>query len=174
MVQKKLKIRQFKEDDLDQVISINRECLPENYDRMFFIELYKRFPQLFLVAEVNGRVAGYALCRMELGFPDLGSLGFLTKKGHIVSIAVLDEHRREGIGTRLMKQVINIMVENGAGECYLEVRVTNRGAIQMYEKLGFITNKRAPGYYRDGEDAFVMSSKLSNQRENADTEKQHT
>jgi len=168
-MQKRLEIRQFKEDDLDQVIVVNRKCLPENYDRMFFAELWKRFPQLFVVAEVNGRVAGYALCRMELGFPDLGSLGFLTKKGHIVSIAVLEEQRRGGIGTRLMKQVMKTMVEQGARECYLEVRVSNIGAIQMYERLGFITNKRAPGYYRDGEDAFVMTIKLSNERESADT-----
>ena len=157
---KRLEIRQFKEDDLDQVININRKSLPENYDRMFFVELYRRFPKLFMVAEVNGRVIGYALCRMELGFPDLGSFGFLGKRGHIVSIAVLEEHRRMGIGTGLMKQVMKAMGEHGIGECYLEVRVSNKGAIQMYEKLGFVTSKRAPGYYKDGEDAFVMSRKL--------------
>jgi ribosomal-protein-alanine N-acetyltransferase len=155
-MQKRYEIRQFREDDLDQVININRRCLPENYSRVFFLELYKRFPSLFLVAVVKRKVIGYALCRMELGFPNLGHLGFLAKKGHLVSIAVLKNHRRKGVGMFLMKNIMKAMEEYNAKECYLEVRVSNSNAILMYRELGFVDKKRIPGYYRDGEDAYLM------------------
>ena len=105
-MQKRFEIRQVRESDLDQVINVNRKCLPENYSKMFFLELYKRFPGLFPVAVVKRRVIGYALCRMELGFPDLGHFGFLTKKGHLVSIAVLENHRQKGVGMLLMKNIM--------------------------------------------------------------------
>jgi ribosomal-protein-alanine N-acetyltransferase len=159
-MQKKFEIRQFREVDLDQVVNINRRCLPENYSKMFFLELYKRFPSLFQVAVVKRRVIGYVLCRIELGFPDLGHLGFLTKKGHLVSIAVLENHRRKGVGMLLMKNIMKAMEEYGAKECYLEVRISNSSAILMYKKLGFVDKRRAPRYYRDGEDAYVMTRAL--------------
>ena len=163
-MQKEIEIRQFRESDLDQVININRRCLPENYSKIFFLELYKRFPSLFLVAVVKRRVIGYALCRMELGFPDLGHIGFLTRKGHLVSIAVLENHRRKGVGMSLMKNVMKAMEEYKAKECFLEVRVSNSSAILMYKKLGFVDKRRLPGYYRDGEDAFLMTRRLPYER----------
>ncbi len=164
-MQKRLQIRRFKENDLDQVISINRKCLPENYSRMFFVELYKRFPSLFIVVEENARIIGYALARVELGFPDLEHLGFLTKKGHLVSIAVLQKYRHRGIGTALLKRIMNAMTKYGAKECYLEVRVSNNDAISMYEKLGFTSKRRVTGYYKDGENAYVMTKRLPPQKE---------
>ena len=163
-MQKKFRIRQFKERDIDQVININRKCLPENYSGLFFLELYKRFPSLFIVAEERSRserIIGYALARMEIGFPELEHLGFLTKKGHLVSIAVLENYRHKGIGTTLLKQIMKAMEKYEANECYLEVRVSNKAAITMYEKLGFVVRKQASNYYRDGENAYVMARKLS-------------
>lgn len=164
LMQKRNEIRQFKENDLDQVISINRRCLPENYSRIFFLELYKRFPSLFIVAEEQGRVVGYALARVEIGFPDLEHLGFLTKKGHLVSIAVLQKFRHRGIGTALTRNIMKAMAKYDAKECYLEVRVSNKPAFILYRKLGFVSKKRAKGYYKDGEDAHVMTKRLRPRR----------
>jgi len=165
-MQKRIEIRQFKENDLDQVITINRRCLPENYSRIFFLELYKRFPSLFIVAEEHGRAVGYALARVEIGFPDLERLGFLTKKGHLVSIAVLQKFRHKGIGTVLMRNIMKAMTKYDAKECYLEVRVSNKPAIIMYEKLGFVSKKIAEGYYKDGENARIMAKRLRPGRKN--------
>ena len=49
----KYKLRRFKPSDLDGVIRINRECLPENYSTLFFMNLHKRYPEAFIVAEVD-------------------------------------------------------------------------------------------------------------------------
>lgn len=159
MTQSAISIRLFRDEDLNQVIEINRRCLPENYEPSFFRELHERYPNAFIVAEENGVVVGYIMCRIELGFPDLKRFG-IPKKGHVVSLAVMPESRRRGIATRLMKEAMKAMDDYGCSECYLEVRVTNEPALELYRKMGFSVSRRIEGYYYDGEAAFVMTVKL--------------
>jgi len=159
MVQTTFTLRRFQPDDLDRVMHINRVCLPENYATYFFLDLYERFPETFIVAEEAGDIVGYVMCRIETGFPDFGLLG-IAKRGHVISIAVLPEHQRKGVGTALMKEVMSRMRVYKAKECYLEVRVSNTPAVNLYEKLGFEKSRVIHGYYADGEDAYIMSLKL--------------
>jgi len=141
-------------------VEINRTCLPENYTDFFFVDLFERFPETFLVAEEDGQVVGYIMCRIETGFANFG-LGGLIKKGHVVSVAVVHEHRRKGIGEALVfKAMENMQVYYGAKQCFLEVRVTNDSAIALYKKLGFEITKTIYGYYADGENAYLMTRKL--------------
>jgi len=146
-------------NDLQRVVEINRSCLPENYTDFFFVDLYERFPETFIVAEENGEVVGYIMCRVETGLASFG-LGGLVKKGHVVSVAVMQEFRRKGIGDALMNKAMENMKSYNARQCFLEVRVTNAAATEMYKKLGFETTKTIRGYYADGEDAYLMSKKL--------------
>ncbi|MEM3616278.1 MAG: GNAT family N-acetyltransferase, partial [Candidatus Methanomethylicia archaeon] len=112
----------------------------------------------FLVAEIYGKIAGYIMCRVEYG---LSSFKFaLTKKGHVISIAVLPEYRRRGIGYSLMVKGMEALKNYGATEVYLEVRVSNYPAIRLYEKLNYTIVNRIQGYYADGEDAYVMAKIL--------------
>jgi len=153
------KFRLFKPTDLDGVMSINRKCLPENYTTLFFMNLYKRFPDTFIVAEANKEIVGYIMCRIETGIPTFKVLG-IKRKGHVISIAVLPEHHRKRIGYELIKQATSAMEKYNAKECYLEVRESNLPAIRLYAKLGFQPAKTLRGYYADGEDAFVMAAEL--------------
>ncbi len=153
-------MRSFKPDDLQSVMSVNRVCLPENYSPYFFMDLYERYPATFIVAEQEGAVIGYIMCRIETGFASFGLFG-IAKKGHVVSIAVLPEYQHRGVGSALMKEAMKSMPLYKAKECYLEVRVTNSPAVRMYEKLGFRIVRKSDGYYADGEDAYVMAKKLS-------------
>ncbi|MEM3627575.1 MAG: ribosomal protein S18-alanine N-acetyltransferase [Candidatus Bathyarchaeia archaeon] len=158
-MQQTFTLRKFRMGDLQSVIRINRICLPENYADFFFIDLYERFPEAFIVAEENGEVVGYIMCRIELGLSNFGFSG-LIKKGHIVSVAVLPQYRRKGIGQALIKKAMEGMQTYNAKQCFLEVRVTNTPAINLYKKLGFEITRTINGYYSDGEDAYVMSCKL--------------
>ena len=158
-MQETFKLRKFEMEDLQKVMHINRTCLPENYTDYFFIDLYRRFPETFIVAEHDGEIAGYIMCRIELGLSHFG-FGGLIKKGHVVSIAVLPEYRRKGIGKALITRAIEGMKLYNAKQCFLEVRITNTPAINLYKKLGFQVTKTIHGYYADGEDAYVMSKKL--------------
>jgi len=149
------RLRDFRPEDLETVIHINRTCLPENYSPYFFMTVHRRYPDLFIVAERGGRVVGYIMCRIERDF-----FGRRTK-GHVISIAVMPEHRRMGIATALMREALARMAGRyRASECYLEVRVSNTPAISLYEKLGFWKDRRVPGYYLDGEDAYIMKKRL--------------
>ena len=159
MVQTTFSLRRFQPDDLERVMHINRVCLPENYATYFFMDLYERFPETFIVAEENGETVGYIMCRIETGLPDFGLLG-IAKRGHVISIAVLPEHQRKGIGTALVKEAMAGMRVYKAKECYLEVRVSNAPGVKLYEKLGFEVSRVVHGYYADGEDAYIMSLKL--------------
>lgn len=154
-------IRLFQPEDLQRVIAINRTCLPENYPGLFFMSLYESFPKAFIVAvdEGSGEIVGYVMGRVERGFSSLKGYK-LTKKGHIVSIAIIDEYRRKGIATRLLEEALEGFKEYGATESFLEVRESNIEAINLYEKLGYVSKKVLPGYYRDGEDALLFTCPL--------------
>ncbi len=158
-MQETFKLRKFKPDDLQNVMQINRVCLPENYTDYFFMDLYERFPGTFIVAEENGAIAGYIMCRIEVGLSNHGLSG-LIRKGHVVSIAVMPQHRRKGVAQALINAANDGMRSYKAKQCYLEVRVTNNVGIALYKKLGFEVNKTLNGYYSDGEDAYVMTKAL--------------
>ena len=152
-------IRRAVETDIPAVMYVNRVSLPENYPRSFFEDLLRRWGKAFYVAEHDGEIVGYIMCRVEWG------LGFirrgLVRKGHVISVAVLKPHRRRGLGTQLMLAAMRDLKDSyRASEVYLEVRVSNIPAIRLYEKLGFRVVRRVPMYYLDGEDAYVMAKEL--------------
>jgi ribosomal-protein-alanine N-acetyltransferase len=159
ILQKTFKLRKFVQDDLRSVVHINYVCLPENYTDYFFIDLYKRFPETFIVAEENGQVIGYIMCRVEVGLSHFGFSGII-KKGHVVSVAVLPQYRRKGVGQALISEAMKGMRLYNAKQCFLEVRITNTPAVDLYKKLGFEVTRTIHGYYADGEDAHIMSKKL--------------
>jgi ribosomal-protein-alanine N-acetyltransferase len=155
------KIREATISDLDQIITINRLTLPENYPYYFFLDHLREYNLAFFVADINGKVVGYVMPRIELGFSNLRSLPVLVRKGHIVSIAVLSEYRRRGIATALLTASMRAMKDYyRAEEVYLEVRVSNIPAINLYRKLGFKEAKVLKYYYADGEDAYLMARAL--------------
>lgn len=152
-------LRPFKPADLERVRDINRRCLPENYSTYFFTNLYERFPETFIVAEKNGEVVGYIMCRVEKGMSDF-RLMRMARKGHVISIAVLPEHRRQGIGYALIQESMRAMALYRAKECFLEVRVSNTPAVDLYRKMGFEVTRTMSNYYADGEAAYRMSKEL--------------
>ena len=159
-MQQTFNLRKFVPDDLQGVMQINRVCLPENYTDFFFMDLHQRFPETFIVAEEeNKEIAGYIMCRIEVGLSNLG-LGGLIRKGHVVSIAVLPQSRRKGVAKALINRALEGMRYYKAKQCFLEVRVTNDVAVSLYKKLGFEVTRTLSGYYSDGEDAYVMTIKL--------------
>jgi ribosomal-protein-alanine N-acetyltransferase len=80
-----------------------------------------------------------------------------VKKGHVVSVAVLNELRGNGIGSALVEEAFNGVKEKQCDEMYLEVRCSNTDAVRLYERLGMSIRQRLKSYYRDGEDAYMMA-----------------
>src|SRR5919198_6383702 len=76
---------------------------------------------------------------------------------HVMNVAVAPEHRRRGIATALLDRLFELTAEDGRRGYTLEVRVSNRGAIALYERLGFHGRGIRRGYYTDNrEDALIM------------------
>jgi len=176
-------IRRATEADIDQVIEVNLRSLPENYWYGFYQHVLSEWGDLFLVAEIDDKIVGYMMNRVEethdrvlMGLENelepahkrSGPLDVFkrvfsgsARVGHVISIAVLQEYRRRGIGSALMSEALKIFEEKyDVDSVYLEVRVSNQPAINMYEKFGFVKARRIRGYYRDGEDAYVMVKRL--------------
>ncbi|HJU85453.1 MAG TPA: ribosomal protein S18-alanine N-acetyltransferase [Nitrososphaeraceae archaeon] len=149
-------IRHCSPSDLPSVVEINTVSLPEHYSDYFFESILKELPESFIVAETNQKIVGYIMCKIEFGFSNFRRLGFV-KKGHVVSVAVLQEHRGKGIGRSLLVEAINGLAGRKCDEIYLEVRASNSLAIKMYQSIGFLIKSRLHSYYRDGEDAYLMA-----------------
>jgi len=154
-------LRRCELGDLIPVMEINLQTLPEHYSDYFYESLLDELPEAFLVAEISGKLIGYIMCKMEYGFSNFKKLGFV-KKGHVVSIAVINEHRSKGFGSALVNESITGVKIRQCSELYLEVRCSNNDAVRLYEKLGFSITQKLKAYYRDGEDAYVMAIDLAN------------
>ena len=152
-------IRRAEPSDLISVMEINLKTLPEHYSDYFYESLLAELPEAFIIAEIGGKHVGYIMCKIEFGFSNFKKLGFV-KKGHVVSIAVVEEHRRKGIGNALVEESVNGVNLRKCDEFYLEVRCSNTDAVRLYEKMGFEIRQQLNAYYRDGEDAYLMAIEL--------------
>ncbi len=161
-------IRLFEKKDIDAVIEINQLTLPENYPASFFLGLHNHAPKAFMVAVIDSTVVGYIMCRIERGISSFRK-PYPVKKGHIVSVAVLRDYRRHGIGTHLIRMGMEAMIGYGASEFFLEVRKSNTPAVSAYEKMGFEVSRVLRGYYRDGEDAYLMSKQTASDQKDEDS-----
>ncbi len=147
------RVRYFQSEDVASVQRLNQVFLPEHYPIYFFHENHRRFPKAFLVAEIKGSIVGYVMCRVEKAFLWRKTLNM----GHVLSVAVDRNYRRRGIGRALMIEAEkNLRSEYGCNLIYLEVRVSNEPAINLYKKLGYRKLGVIPRYYHDGEDAYLM------------------
>jgi ribosomal-protein-alanine N-acetyltransferase len=100
---------------------------------------------IFVVAILQGEVVGY------------GGVWMVIDEAHITTVAVAEEHQRQGIGEKLMVHLLKLAKEQGMLCSTLEVRAGNEPAIKLYEKLGYVISARRKGYYPDNrEDAIVM------------------
>ncbi|OMJ93338.1 hypothetical protein SteCoe_3691 [Stentor coeruleus] len=145
-------IRRAQPADLLKIQNCNLMCLPENYNLKYYYYHILSWPQLLHVAEMDGKIVGYVLAKMEDENPDS------PVHGHITSISVLRPYRKLGIATKLMEAAHKEMVEVYDAEYVsLHVRVGNRAAFSLYSStLGYLIHDTEAKYYADGEDAYDM------------------
>ncbi len=154
-------IRKCTFEDLELVKEVNEKELPEDYPFFFYKSILDNYPESFLVAypkEDSSKIIGYVMWRIERT-PSKNSLR-LVNKGHLVSIAVSQEYRRLGIASALLSSSMPEIKSHSISEYVLEVRVSNYGAISLYEGFNFKTEGIKKKYYRDGENAYFMVLKI--------------
>lgn len=77
-------------------------------------------------------------------------------EAELLRIAVDPAHRGRGLGRLLLETCQRELAEDGLVHLFLEVRVSNAAAIQLYRTCGWKPCGRRPGYYPDGEDAALF------------------
>ena len=141
----------WQEADIDQILEIERTSFNhyDAYSLADFERWYHYNPDLCIVAEVNGRIAGYVITRILDGIADLASLA--------INLA----YRRSGIGTALLDAIERRVKAYGVNEINLEVRKTNLSGLAFWQNMGFLSFGTLPGFYEDGEDAVRMRKILA-------------
>jgi len=146
---KTIELRRATINDLSAIQRIERLSFRDPYPPYYTKALLESLADISLVAEINKEVIGYIFSRIEH-----------KERGHIVSIAVDPRWRHRGVGKALLLEAMKLLKDAGCKSVYLEVRVSNHVAINLYRSLGFKIIKRIPRYYRNGEDAFLMQRPL--------------
>jgi ribosomal-protein-alanine N-acetyltransferase len=139
------RIREMRLSDLKEIIEIENSSFPKPWSLNAFISQLSNEYSVCLVAEEEGRVAGYLVVTQYVGV------------WHLLDLAIHKECRRRYIATELLEHFFEWSGRSSHRGYTLEVRKSNRGAIKMYESFGFICSGFRKGYYSDnGEDALIM------------------
>ena len=140
-----LTISPMRRRHLPQVLAIEAQVYPKPWSSRLFEDELERSGRAYLVARLGATVVGYAGVLM------------IADDGHIATIAVDPAWQRHGIARCLLVELVRQAMELGAAQLTLEVRVTNRGAQDLYRSFGFAPGGARKAYYADnGEDALVM------------------
>jgi ribosomal-protein-alanine N-acetyltransferase len=135
-------------EDIPAVHAVERVSFPVPWPAYAFRqELETNRLARYLVARVGGEVVAY------------GGIWMMVDEAHVTTFAVLPEHRRGGIGSRLLLALMDMAVELAASVATLEVRISNTEARRLYERFGFRPVGVRPRYYSDNaEDALIMTT----------------
>ena len=131
--------------DVSQVYVIEKECFTIPWAESEFKGFQKEKNQFFFVAEAES-IIGY------------GTIMTVLDECEVLRIAVKPSERRNGIGEKLFNKMLEEAKKRGARLFYLEVRESNKAAIGLYKKAGFMVSGRRKEYYTSPkEDAILMS-----------------
>jgi ribosomal-protein-alanine N-acetyltransferase len=107
----------------------------------------------------TNRLAHYLIARAGKETIAYGGLWMMVDEAHITTFAVLPLYRRQGVGGRLMVEMMRLARDLGARVVTLEVRLSNQPARALYHRFGFRPVGVRPRYYSDnGEDALIMTT----------------
>ncbi len=148
-------VRRATPQDVAAIVAIQQVCPGSPlWSRAIWVDVtaggeHAHPARVCLVAEAAAGILGFvvASCTSELA--------------ELESVAVVSSARCQGIGRNLCEAVMNWSRGRGARSMELEVRASSRGALALYNSLGFAEQGRRPGYYRDpAEDAVLMAAAL--------------
>ncbi len=116
----------------------------------FLSEIYSRH-SITRVAELNGKIVAYVCIKQ------------VADEGVLMNLTVHPDHRRQGIANMIFINAREDLLTNSCRFLFLEVRISNIAAKQLYEKLNFkVIGTRKDYYLRPTEDALVMMLELIN------------
>ena len=143
------------EEHLSRLAELEKICFSLPWSREALEEEVHNSASRFFTAVRGGAIGGYAGMQGAAG------------EYYVCNVAVFPEYRRQGIGGRLMDALLRCAERENGEFVSLEVRASNTGAIQLYEKHGFEMAGIRPGFYSGPrEDAVIMTYKVKEKIEN--------
>ena len=138
-------IRPLQLRDLSTIEEIERTSYPTPWSRSMFAGEFAKPSSICLGAFDGERLIGYLI------------VSRYVDAWHVMNVAVAVDRRRRGIASDLLGALFERTREDGRRGYTLEVRVSNAGAISLYERLGFERRGVRRAYYTDNrEDALIM------------------
>ena len=132
-------------DDIDAVASLEQLCFDDPWHTSMFAD------------ELHNEKAFYYVLRSPNAIIGYGGFWKILDEGHIMNIAIHPDFRGKGLGSYLVSHMLSIPEAEDIALWFLEVRVSNKNAIALYEKFGFSGYHVRKGYYQNnGEDALLM------------------
>lgn len=138
-------IKRMTSDHVSQVAQLEAICFSDPWSEKSVASELSNPLSLWLVAEVDGQVAGY-----------IGSQS-VPPESDVMNVAVDPSYRRRGIAQALVTALVEQLQAAGNNSLTLEVRASNSAAIALYEKMGFAQIGLRKNYYRNPkEDALIL------------------
>jgi [ribosomal protein S18]-alanine N-acetyltransferase len=139
-------LRRLELGDLDAIERIERASYPTPWSRsMFAGELAKQSSLSIAAVTPDEQLVGYLV------------LSRYVDAWHVMNLAVTPPYRRLGVARALLDRLFEVTASDERRGYTLEVRVSNVGAIKLYERMGFVSRGVRRGYYTDNrEDALIM------------------
>lgn len=137
-------MRPMRQADVPSVLAIEEHVFTDPWSEDMIAAELTAPHRAWMVAEENGEIIGYA-----------GIGVFALTDAHLMNLAVREDRRGRGLGSRLVEAILGAAAAMGAGRVTLEVRPSSTAAIALYESAGMSRVGVRPGYY-DDEDALIM------------------
>ncbi len=145
-----MEIRKMTAADVPAIAALEITCFHDPWSESSIASELDNRLSYWLVAEIDGTVAGYVGSQTVLDMADM------------MNIAVSPNCRRRGIAEALIKELCVYLASRGVIGLMLEVRASNAPAIALYTKLGFTQAGRRPNYYHNPkEDALILRKELT-------------
>lgn len=141
-----MKFRLASIKDIDSILEVEEASFSVPWSHQaFYGELTENIYARYIVAELGGKIIGYA------------GMWIILDEGHVTNIAIHPDYRGYHYGEAMVRYLMYFAQACGATKMTLEVRISNLSAQSLYRKLGFEARGRRKGYYSDNnEDAIIM------------------
>lgn len=139
-------IRKAAAEDVTVIAEIEKVSIPQPWSEAAFTEALTQENAVTLVAEADGEIAGFI------------TGVFLFDNADIYSVATAEQHRKKGIGGKLLQAFFDTL-PNKVETVGLEVRESNSAAISLYEKHGFERVGLRKNFYEQPRENAVLYTK---------------
>ena len=146
-------LRAMRASDLDLVVQSENLSLQNPWSKRIFSDCLRAGYECWVLAS-RDRIIAHGVLSVGAG------------EAHVLTICVHPDFRQMGYGKRMLRHLLDKGSKNGAQECFLEVRPSNKVAIALYLDMGFVQVGERRNYYpsnpgsTDREDALILSRLL--------------